>query len=302
MAVFKGTVGNDDFAGTTGADLFKLQLGGDDTAFGDAGNDVFKLRGTFTAADSIDGGTGNDTVVLFGDYSAGLVFDDDMMLGVETLRLGGAFDYNLTLSGASIASGARLTINAMPLRDGHHLVLDGSIFSFSQKLSVFGSAGDDVIESGSWGDIVEGGDGNDIIDSNAGGYSFSAHRADVVTGGAGADIFLSQSASSSTSSHHDFITDLNADEDKFDLPGTVGSIAFTEAAISENDFNADLRGADGALGVDGAVVISVSGGDLAGHIYLVVDAGADPGEYEPGFDYVFDITGYTGTLDTSDFI
>jgi hypothetical protein len=41
--------------------------------------------------------------------------------------------------------------------------------------------------------------------------------------------------------------------------------------------------------------------DLDGRTYLVVDAGSDTA-YQAGSDYVFDITGFSGTVTTGDFI
>ena len=92
MATFTGTPGNDTFDGTTSDDIFDLASGGNDTANGLDGNDVFNFGATLTAADHVDGGTGNDTVNLAGDY-CGLVFGADFMTNVETLKLGAGFDY-----------------------------------------------------------------------------------------------------------------------------------------------------------------------------------------------------------------
>ena len=44
-----------------------------------------------------------------------------------------------------------------------------------------------------------------------------------------------------------------------------------------------------------------SGGDLIGHDFLIVDTNSN-NVYNCGTDYVIDITGYTGTLDSGDFI
>jgi hypothetical protein len=40
---------------------------------GGAGNDLFTMGAALTAADRFDGGAGNDTLVLNGDYSGGAV-------------------------------------------------------------------------------------------------------------------------------------------------------------------------------------------------------------------------------------
>jgi hypothetical protein len=43
------------------------------------------------------------------------------------------------------------------------------------------------------------------------------------------------------------------------------------------------------------------GGDQAGKQFLLVDGNGDA-IYQAGSDYLFDITGFAGTLDTGDFI
>ena len=57
---------------------------------------------------------------------------------------------------------------------------------------------------------------------------------------------------------------------------------------------------NGALGNRNAVLVTASSGDLGGHTFLVVDVGGGAG-YQADADYVFDITGYVGTFDISDF-
>ncbi len=61
---FRGHDGDDDLTGTPGNDTFNLTQGGDDTAHGGDGNDTFWLGATLTAADTIDGGTGDDKITL----------------------------------------------------------------------------------------------------------------------------------------------------------------------------------------------------------------------------------------------
>jgi hypothetical protein len=53
--------------------------------------------------------------------------------------------------------------------------------------------------------------------------------------------------------------------------------------------------------VGGATEITVTGGTLDGHIFLIVD-GDGNATYDAGSDYVIDITGHTGTIAAADFI
>src|SRR3954447_16775124 len=66
-----GNPGNDSYVGTTDADSYFLQQGGDDTVFGDAGNDGFYFGAAFDARDVVDGGADTDTLVLQGNYAGG---------------------------------------------------------------------------------------------------------------------------------------------------------------------------------------------------------------------------------------
>src|SRR5882724_9680029 len=140
MATFNGTAGDDTFDGTATADIFNLALGGNDIANGLDGDDVFNFGASLTAADRVDGGAGNDTVALAGDYSAGLVFGENVMTNVERLALGAGFNYDLTTNDQGIGV-ARLTVDASALGAANRLVFDGSAQLAGGFFSVTGGAG-----------------------------------------------------------------------------------------------------------------------------------------------------------------
>ncbi|HEY1630641.1 MAG TPA: calcium-binding protein [Rhizomicrobium sp.] len=123
---FTGGLGDDRFIGGTLSSTFNLTEGGNDTATGGAGNDTFTLGAKLNAADRIDGGDGNDSVIVSGNYSAGLTFTATTMVNVENLTLGGGNDYTFTTNEATIASGGSLTVNMVALGTGHTLTLDAS--------------------------------------------------------------------------------------------------------------------------------------------------------------------------------
>ena len=110
MTVFHGTKHDDDLNGTSGDDTFDLYKGGEDTAHGGAGDDVFNMGASLDAGDRLDGGADRDTVMLHGDYSAGLVLQDQTIQNIEVVRLGAGFDYNLTLADGNVAAGDKLSI------------------------------------------------------------------------------------------------------------------------------------------------------------------------------------------------
>jgi hypothetical protein len=57
-----------DSSGTSAADTFNLQQGGDGHGHRPAANDLFNMGAALNAADKIDGGRGSDIVDLDGDY------------------------------------------------------------------------------------------------------------------------------------------------------------------------------------------------------------------------------------------
>ena len=188
----KGTSGNDVRNGTAGNDVFRLWQGGDDTANGFGGKDLFRMRGALSVGDALDGGGGYDRVVLKGDYSAGLVFGAATIVNIEVLRLGGAFDYNLTLDDGNVDALGHLTIFAGRLGAGHSLTFDGSAET-DGHLKVFASAGDDTLIGGAKGDafrLAKGG-----VDSAYGGggqdkfiLGGALTAADTIDGGGGTDM------------------------------------------------------------------------------------------------------------------
>ena len=60
LLIYSGA-GNDVLTGGNGNDLFNPGSG-TDTVHGGGGDDVINMGGDLTAADTIDGGTGNDTL------------------------------------------------------------------------------------------------------------------------------------------------------------------------------------------------------------------------------------------------
>ena len=187
----KGTSGNDIRNGTGGNDVFRLWQGGDDTAHGFHGRDIFRLRDALDSGDSLDGGSGWDKVVLSGDYSAGLVFGASTIANIEALRLGGAFDYNLTLDDGNVAAHGHLAIHAESLGSGHQLTFDGSAET-NGYLKIFGSAGDDDVTGGAKGDkFYLGQGGGDTAYGGGGQDKFilggALTASDTIDGGGGTD-------------------------------------------------------------------------------------------------------------------
>lgn len=170
MADYQGTAGDDDITGTTGGDLFDMSQGGDDTVFGNGGHDVIYFGAALTAADQIDGGTtgGHNrleaTLVLNGDYSAGLVFAATTMVNIERILLEKGHDYNLTLDDANVST--ELKVHAK-LAGSDSLTFDGSAET-NGRYDITSTAGHSIIIGGAGGDVFHL-QGSERLDVHGGG-------------------------------------------------------------------------------------------------------------------------------------
>ena len=125
----RGGAGDDTLTGGAQADVFNLKFNGADTATGNGGDDRFDIGAAWDSDDVIDGGAGNDTVTLAGDYGAsGSAFTIfvTMLQNVETLTLGGGNDYYLETFGSPVASGQSLAVDASTLTASDIVQFDAS--------------------------------------------------------------------------------------------------------------------------------------------------------------------------------
>jgi hypothetical protein len=156
-------------AGTDGDDIFDLRKTGDVDVSGLGGNDGFIFGGSFTAADRVDGGPGNDQVSIRAFYD--LTFGPRSLVNIETLLVLPGFDYNLTSVDANVAAGQRLQIFGTTLGVGDNLTFNGSAETDGYFV-IYGGGGIDTLTGGSQNDGFYFGPGN-----------FS--QTDTVHGGAG---------------------------------------------------------------------------------------------------------------------
>jgi Ca2+-binding RTX toxin-like protein len=270
-----GGAGDDNLKGSQFGSAFALG-GGADTIQGGAGNDVVYAPIGLSANDIIHGGGGFN--YIYAEAVAGLdvVFGADSLTNIVQITLAphgvNNAAFSLTMHNANVKAGETLTIAADLLGATNVLTVDASAEGNGRYIIV-GGAADDVLTGGLLGDNL--------------------------TGGGGADTFRYSGPAWSTSTTRDTIGGFNADADKFDLNVSVGNVSSVSHAISAASFDADM----GAALTDfvGAALVTADGGDLIGHVYLVVVADGDF-SYDAGTDYVFEVTGFTGTFDTGDFI
>ncbi|HYE27115.1 MAG TPA: Ig-like domain-containing protein [Allosphingosinicella sp.] len=184
-----GDATHNTITGTALTDQFVVSQGGNDTVSGLAGKDFFYFGGALTPDDVVDGGDDQDTIILQGDYSGGLVLDGDVtniegisFLAGSNTAFGNPgtnlYDYVITTADANFAAGLQVRINGSALLAGEDLTFDGSDES-NANFVVYGGRGKDTLT---------GGDGNDIFFFSGDGR-FAA--GDTVNGGDGYDgLFL----------------------------------------------------------------------------------------------------------------
>jgi hypothetical protein len=174
--------GNDTLTGGMQGDIFDLSRGGNDVANGGGGDDFFDLGGALTAADRIDGGPGNNTVLLNGDYSAGLLLAGSTLVNIETIDLAAGHSYSITASDGTLSGTNRLTVNGSTLGAGDNLTFDASAES-AGSYYFYGGAGLNVVTGGAGdntfdlagnltaADRIDGGGGHNNILILNGDYS-----------------------------------------------------------------------------------------------------------------------------------
>jgi Ca2+-binding RTX toxin-like protein len=153
-----GGDGNDIITGNSGF----MGAGGNDQLFGGAGDDILSpgTASSTTVRETVDGGTGIDTVTFGGRPYFGLVVD--LAAGTATAPI--------------------------DIRNGN----GGTVFAALTSIeNVTGSHGDDKIYGDAGANVLDGGAGNDILDGRGGN--------DILVGGAGADQLIGGAGSDTAS-------------------------------------------------------------------------------------------------------
>ncbi|HEX8364645.1 MAG TPA: Calx-beta domain-containing protein [Allosphingosinicella sp.] len=182
--------------GTPNRDIFRLEQGGNDEVYGLAGNDSFYFGAEFDENDYVDGDGGIDSILLQGDYSAGVTLGTGItsnIVGIETISLvpgdfndygdtsGGFYSYDLTTLDSNVAPGGILKVNGFYLRLGESFTFDGSAEQDGKFILLAGGC-IDTLTGGAQNDIfIFGHDGrfaeDDSVDGG-GGYDSVYLRGD----------------------------------------------------------------------------------------------------------------------------
>jgi len=248
-SVLDGGADNDILSGDAGADSLIAGAGVDNLS-GGADNDTIVLDVNLTAADSIDGGTGTDTLTFTSSGDANAL---TLVTNVENVTLNAAgAPVSLNLFAGNSTGVATLNLDASALNQD--LTLDASLLTGNLNFTgsaltdsvtgsnlgdtLSGGTGDDTLTGGSLGDVLNGEDGADVLSGLAG--------ADTLSGGAGNDSLVGGiGADSLVGGTGDDTLDGGADNDV--LTGAAGNDSLT--AGSGND-NMTIGGVCGEIGYE----------------------------------------------------
>jgi hypothetical protein len=154
------------------------------------GDDVFE-GAAITSTDTLDGGTGRDTLKLYTNYTLPATVGSDNIVGIEVINV--AVDTGINVRWQHSRLTGNVTGMFMNSSDVGDDTLGGtdandtimgnggndSLQGFNANDSIDGGAGNDIIKAGKGNDTVLGGDGNDTLIGGRGD--------DSVNGGAGDD-------------------------------------------------------------------------------------------------------------------
>jgi Ca2+-binding RTX toxin-like protein len=200
---------------------------------GGSGDDVFVFQATetLTAADTVNGTSGNDTIRIDNDDDADKAGDavavtvDASVTNIDTILVNDnastdtAGDVTVTLA-ASWAQKV-IAIDGSALDAGETLTVVAGGNAAAETVQATGGAGNDVITTGAGKDTIIGNGGADTITGGAG--------ADTMTGGTGSDTFAFVNAASIPAAI-DTVTDFTAttDQIKYTMTAPGGTVSFVD--------------------------------------------------------------------------
>src|SRR6185436_9016579 len=130
--------------------------------------DFFLFGDQFDPLDQVDGGPGNDILILEGDYSSTqLVLGATSLTGVERIVLVDNYPYDIVTDDANVAAGALLTVDGSALGEDPELHFDGSAET-DGRFVLIGGGSNDELRGGAMGDILWGRGGANTLDGNGG--------------------------------------------------------------------------------------------------------------------------------------
>jgi Ca2+-binding RTX toxin-like protein len=282
-----------------------------DTASGLGGNDAFFVFGNLTAADTVNGGAGTDTVILNGDYSGAnaLVLGASSMTGVEAMTLQNGFNYDITTADANIAAAATLTVTALT-GAGHTVSFNGAAET-DGSFAFTGGASDDSFTGGALADSFDmSHGGNDTVHGGGGNDSFTFGNAfdgnDSVDGGAGSDtLTIAEAYTGSIGNVTNVETLTLGGGFSYNLTATDNTVAAGQAmtvngAAATNltfDGSAESDGAYHLIGAGGTNVLTGGAGNDTIDVFTGSNDTIQGGGGDDTIGFGTNFTAMTGTID-----
>jgi hypothetical protein len=285
--------GNDTINAGDGFSFIVPGAGNDTILCGDGGALIRFFTGEFNGKDKIDGGdTANDNVVeLDGDYSGGIRLGALTLANIQEFRVMGGHDYVIDFGRVHVTENTGMLIEGRGL--GATDRIDVDLSRVNEQLAFEGGAGDDAVIGNAESGFMRGGLG-----------------ADRLEGGAGFDIHKYDAAADSTGKTFDTVVGFDTDFDIFTLDSAgfsaMGGVDATVGSgrLATATFNSDLKAVigSGQLGAHHAVLFKPDAGNLAGSVFLIVDANGIAG-YQKDADLVIRLVDghHLGDLSTGDF-
>lgn len=295
--ILTGNAGNNQIQGFGGADRINGGAGFDTAVYFDASSEVNVNLSTGL----VTGGSGTDTLISI-ERVLGSRFDDVLIGSNANESFLGGFGDDIINGGGGIDTveygfvGSRVVVD---LDSGFATGGAGTDF-ISNVENIKGSIFDDILTGNFGANVINGDNGNDILSGGAG--------ADTLTGGQGTDLFAFQFGQSTVSAS-DRITDFTIGTDAIGLFSSDGSTVITPSSFTRaadktattllnlvNQVFTDANGAvagNQALGVNGAALVKVTSGAIAGTYLAVNDSTAG---FQANSDLLVNLTGLTGTL------
>jgi Ca2+-binding RTX toxin-like protein len=273
--VIAGGDGNDTLDGLAGIDVMSGGNGNDtlisdtgaDTMTGDAGDDLFSMaNGEFDAGETIDGGTGTDTISMFNattvDYTTGV------LAGLETLSGSTGVD-TVTMSAAQwsaftvidLTGGA--TDKMVVLASGTANISGGSApaLSNTESATLSGSAGADTLTlTGAQLNALFGSAGTKLIDLLGGADTLNLSSTSTTLNGLTNGQIANLEAISAASAGAGVVITVSSQSEGFTITGST--FADTITGGSGADTITGGAGADTLDGGNGNDVFNVANGDF----------------------------------------
>ena len=285
--VARGTEGGDLIDGSgTPVNSYDVSQGGDDWVIGSSGDDHIFYGGAFTPGDRNDGGSGTDTLGLFGTYS--FTFDANDLVSVERLALYGnrhfsgspAAGYSITTVDANVGA-AGLFVTALSLGADEALAFNGTAET-NGRFTILSGAGADTLAGGAGGDHLNGGAGDDQLFGLAGDDTLiGGLGTDTLRGGFGRDTFRLEEIDRGTAAagREDRIVDFERGLDRIDVSAVDAgeaagdqAFAFLGSGAFSGSGTGELRVAAHGTGVNEWLVEGDADGDGTADFAVLVTA------------------------------